>query len=471
MKLSSILRSGRAIALVTIVLALSPMLHAQCLGTITDLVLNVTKEIVTTSNGMRCFNPIVYQNGNWNAVAIVNKDSTSPASDWDVQLGNGNSNDIGNRCDYVLSDGFAPQAPPPNLDGVFTQYAGPSNGMARHVRSGTARTPPFNESIGWVGNTSPPNTMSILKLIRFDVTEVGNYTISIASSSPFRWRLHEPQGTAAWRTRFDYLALGSTVTNPVTAPITQLGSHVIAVYQDRATTVQVNDSCTLSVSLTSYFTPIASTVNPTSGTALGGNVVLGISGANFVPGSTVQFHFLGNATTIPSSYASPSFLGATIPGNLLTQGGNASLTVTNPGGLVSGAVGFTVNNPVPSLASLTPNYAWVGSSTVQVLLGGSSLVPSSVVQVNGSNRQTTFQSNSQVAVNLSASDLALAGVLPFRIVNPAPGGGTSASRLFEVRNHAPVVNSHTPAPLIAGSGPLSLDVFGQHFAPGLTAAW
>ncbi len=63
----------------------------------------------------------------------------------------------------------------------------------------------------------------------------------------------------------------------------------------------------------------------------------------------------------------------------------------------------------------------------QLLLNGSNFYPQSVVQFNGSAQATTFISNSELQVTVAAASLNTRGDLPVSVINPSPGGGSSAT--------------------------------------------
>src|SRR5262249_330605 len=72
----------------------------------------------------------------------------------------------------------------------------------------------------------------------------------------------------------------------------------------------------------------------------------------------------------------------------------------------------TVNsslNPVPTITSLSPAQALVGSSAFTLTVGGSGFIASSVVKWNGANRTTTYVSPTSLQAAITASDLASIG--------------------------------------------------------------
>ncbi|MDW8206356.1 MAG: M12 family metallo-peptidase, partial [Chloroherpetonaceae bacterium] len=95
-------------------------------------------------------------------------------------------------------------------------------------------------------------------------------------------------------------------------------------------------------------------------------------------------------------------------------------------------VNFTLVNPTPVIASITPSRRTQGGAAFTLSVLGSGFVPSSVVRWNGSDRPTTFVSSTRLTANIPASDLATPGTYNITVFNPAPGGGTSVARPFTV---------------------------------------
>jgi len=93
------------------------------------------------------------------------------------------------------------------------------------------------------------------------------------------------------------------------------------------------------------------------------------------------------------------------------------------------ALTFAVNNPQPTLSSLSPASVIAGSGAFTLTLNGTNFIPASVVQVNGSNRTTTFVSSTRLTATIPASDVASASFPSISVLNPGPGGGVWAITL------------------------------------------
>ena len=97
----------------------------------------------------------------------------------------------------------------------------------------------------------------------------------------------------------------------------------------------------------------------------------------------------------------------------------------------------------PVLESIAPERAPAGGAAFALTLNGTNFAEDSVVQWNGSARQTTFVSTRQLRATITAADIAVAGSASVRVVSPGPGGGTSSARTFTV---LPLAALLSPAP-------------------------
>jgi hypothetical protein len=176
--------------------------------------------------------------------------------------------------------------------------------------------------------------------------------------------------------------------------------------------------------------PVLTTLTPNNASAGGSAFTLTVGGSNFTVDSKVRWNGADRVTT----FVNATQLTAQITAADITSSGTASVTVFNPapGGGTSGAQNFSINNPVPGLTSLSSTSAVVGDIGFTLTVHGFNFVSSSGVRWNGSSRSTSFVDASTVTATISAADLSTAGHFPVTVVNPAPGGGTSASIMFNV---------------------------------------
>ena len=207
--------------------------------------------------------------------------------------------------------------------------------------------------------------------------------------------------------------------------------------------------------------PILTSISPASAVAGSGPITLTATGSNFTTTSMVQVNGANRST----SFVSSTQLTATLTAGDLANAGSLSITVTTASSGTSAPLTFTVNNPVPSLASISPSTAAAGGAAFTLTVSGSNFVNGSVIQVNGSSRSTAFVSGTQLSASIPASDIASAGTLSITVVNPAPGGGASAALPLVVNNPAPSLTSISPTSAVVGSGPITLTATGSNFTP------
>jgi hypothetical protein len=207
--------------------------------------------------------------------------------------------------------------------------------------------------------------------------------------------------------------------------------------------------------------PQESSLSPSSVSAGSAALTVAVVGSNFNLSSTI----LVNGTALLTTHVSASVLEVTLPASDLAQGGTLNISVVNPppGGGKSQEILFPVNNPIPQASSLSPSSVAAGSAALTVAVVGSNFNLSSIILVNGIALPTTYVSATLLDATLLASDLAQGGTLNASVMNPAPGGGATPVIAFIVNNPAPQVNSVSPSSVLAGSGPLALEVIGTNF--------
>src|SRR5262249_1907576 len=127
---------------------------------------------------------------------------------------------------------------------------------------------------------------------------------------------------------------------------------------------------------------------------------------------------------------------------------------------------LTVNNPAPTLTGISPNSVSAGSAAFTLTASGSNFVNGSLVQVNGSNRTTTFVSSTQISATIPASDIASSGTLSIAVVTPTPGGSPPSALTLTINNPAPALTSISPNSVLAGGADFTLTASGSNFVNG-----
>jgi hypothetical protein len=206
-------------------------------------------------------------------------------------------------------------------------------------------------------------------------------------------------------------------------------------------------------------TPALTGISPSSGLASGGSIVLTATGSSFTSNSSIQVNGANHGT----NFVSNTQLTTTLTTADLAAAGYLPITVTTAGGGTSSSLTFTINNPQPSLSSISPATVLAGSSGFTLTVNGAGFVPSSVVRVNGSDHPTTFVSQTQLTAAISATEVAVGGYLSVTVFDPAPGGGASTALTLIVNNPMPSVSSVSPNPVVATGNGFTLDLSGSGF--------
>src|SRR5271156_4663330 len=223
-------------------------------------------------------------------------------------------------------------------------------------------------------------------------------------------------------------------------------------------------------------TPSITSISPASATAGSPDLPITLTGTNFLSSATVTW-FAGNGaqTVLSATVEGSTSIGAVVPSSLLSDGGTASIVVTNPGGHFSNSLGFSVNFPLPSVSSLAPASVQAGAAPLILKVNGSGFFPESVVQLNGNAQATNLISRTQVTVAIAASALASAATVNVSVLNPTPGGGTSSTSPFTITpfssNPAPAIASISDQSVGAGWPGFPLTIEGTGFVAGTISLW
>ena len=92
----------------------------------------------------------------------------------------------------------------------------------------------------------------------------------------------------------------------------------------------------------------------------------------------------------------------------------------------------TVNNPVPTLTSISPTTKNTGDSTFSLTLNGTNFNASSTAYFSTSTLSTTYVSSTQLTASVPGSLLTAGGAFNITVANPTPGGGTSTAQVLTV---------------------------------------
>ncbi|CAN5739870.1 hypothetical protein BH11MYX4_BH11MYX4_28010 [soil metagenome] len=209
-------------------------------------------------------------------------------------------------------------------------------------------------------------------------------------------------------------------------------------------------------------------INPSAAFVGSAAVQLVVSGSGFVNGSNVLF----NGVTLATTFVNGGEVRATVPAGSLGAAGDFPVAVSNPppGGGVTSPVVFRIQYPAPQPSSLAPASASVGAAPTDVIVTGLGFFITSQITFDGAPAATTYQDATHLKATLTAAQLASARSISVRVVNSAPGGGTSAALAFTVNNGLPTIVALNPSSVTAGSPDRTITINGNGFVPTSTAS-
>jgi uncharacterized protein (TIGR03437 family) len=208
-------------------------------------------------------------------------------------------------------------------------------------------------------------------------------------------------------------------------------------------------------------------ISPTSAPAGTAGLTLTVSATSVQAGANLMW----NGAAVPLvSTADPNTWTAAIPAGLLTTPGTATVSISNPNGVVSASVTFTINAVGPPvISSLNPSSAAVGSATLVLTVNSSAFDPAATVLWNAQALGTTFVNSTKLTALVPATLLATAGQAPVTVANP--GGNVSAPVNFTIVAAPPVITSVSPNAAPAGSAAITITVNGSNFGASSVVNW
>jgi trimeric autotransporter adhesin len=169
--------------------------------------------------------------------------------------------------------------------------------------------------------------------------------------------------------------------------------------------------------------PAISSLSSTSAVAGSSSIILTITGSRFSSSMVVRW----NGSDRPTAFVGTSQMLSLISSSDLAVAGTFTVTVYSPSeGLTSNAISFTVKNPLPVISNLSSAAAAVNSPSVINVLGDN-FISTSVVYLDGSSYPTSFINRGTLQITVPAGVLSITNPSTVKVVNPAPGGGTSGS--------------------------------------------
>jgi sugar lactone lactonase YvrE len=222
------------------------------------------------------------------------------------------------------------------------------------------------------------------------------------------------------------------LSSPATGTLTPVilggptGTHsVVATYPGDGN-FTASSSTPINLTQPAVSTPIITSLAPNSAVVGSAATGITIAGTNFATGAAVTV----NGTSQAATFVSATQLATTLTAAQLSVVGSLTLAVANPDGGISNTVPFAVTAPpvsTPTITSLSPNSAYVGSGNLTVTINGTQFISGAIVNVNGANQAATFVSAAQLTTTLTMAQLANAGTLTLMVINPDEGTSNAAA--------------------------------------------
>ncbi len=209
--------------------------------------------------------------------------------------------------------------------------------------------------------------------------------------------------------------------------------------------------------------PVITSLQPSAIAEGSAGQQLTVNGTGFVVGSTVTVNGASRITTFVNSTQLICQLTTAELANTTTL--NIQVVSPTPGGGASNTVGLPVRprNPIPRINSISPTTVMAGGPGFTLVVTGTSFVNGSIVRVNNQDRPTDFVSDTTLAVQIPATDIAVAAALSISVFNPGPGGGSAGPLTLNVTNPVPRITNLSPDTAPAASGAFTLLVNGVNF--------
>jgi pseudomonalisin len=238
---------------------------------------------------------------------------------------------------------------------------------------------------------------------------------------------------------------GTTITASIPASELMVGGNVPITVVNPAPGGGTSNALSFAVN---NLVPTITSISPTS--ALVNQQVLSftVTGTNFAGGAALTINGMQVSDTVSNNGTTIS---ATIAIDELPNAGIVPVVVTNPapGGGPSNTVNFTVNNPVPSLTSISPTTAPTGSVVVVTAIGTGFATGSALIFNGISSPGTVTNGGTTLTATVAASSLPSVGTASVKVTDPTPGGGSSNSLNFVVDDFS-VTGPTQPLTITAG---------------------
>jgi uncharacterized protein (TIGR03437 family) len=211
--------------------------------------------------------------------------------------------------------------------------------------------------------------------------------------------------------------------------------------------------------------PYLYSLTPSSVMAGSGSFVLTVVGDGFLPGAVMRW----NSTGLDTTFVNSTVLSATVPADLITLPGGATISVANPGGGASGNKSISITPVKPTISSANPPSVAAGTASLSLTLTGTGFVAGQTsVEWNGTGVAVSVASSTQLTATITGDRLVSPGTVSITV---SILGVYSAPYSYTVTPGRPLIGALLPSSATAGGPAFSLTVFGDHFVPESIAKW
>ena len=202
--------------------------------------------------------------------------------------------------------------------------------------------------------------------------------------------------------------------------------------------------------------PTITAFSPVSATAGGASFSLTVTGLNFAVNCVLRW----NGTALATTLVSDTQAAGVVTADAIATAGAATVTLTNPSGLISNPATVAIVAPVPAISALTPNSAQAGNPDLTLTVNGANFLVNSTVLWNGSPLISKRISATQMTAAVPASLLLTAGGASVKVTTP--GAPDSTALAFTITPAALT----TPPPAITSAGIVNAASGVAAIAPG-----
>jgi sugar lactone lactonase YvrE len=278
---------------------------------------------------------------------------------------------------------------------------------------------------GYVESAAASSAYTISPIVAQTIT----FTDSLPATATYSANLTYPISAAGG-------ASGNPVTFTVSGPAT-LSSGILTITGASSVTITANQAAsagyatatpvTQSILISAAAQSITFTDSLPATATYSANLTYPISATGGDSGNPVTFTVSGPATLSSGTLTITGAGTVTITANQAASAGYAAATPATQSIQINSG-----SNPVPVISGFLPAYTNAGGPAFTLTVNGSAFMANSTVNWGSTALATTYVSSSQLTAQVTASQIATAGIYAITVQTPAPGGGVSSALQFEV---------------------------------------